>query len=103
MKPLLAGAALILLSGCGYFGHSPAVKTLSYQCGTMPLTVTMRQDDKSPPQVSFFLDGERHILPQAVSASGAKYSDGTYSFWSKGNQAFVQRGERVIVDDCLLR
>lgn len=103
MKPLLAGAALLLLSGCSYFSHQQPVKILSYQCGTMPLTVTMQQDGKSSSQVSFLLDGDRHVLPQVVSASGTKYSDGTYSFWSKGNHAFVQRGERVIVDDCLLR
>ncbi|MEE3663573.1 MliC family protein [Brenneria sp. g21c3] len=102
MKPLLAGAAL-LLSGCGYFSHQQPVKILSYQCGTMPLTVTMQQDGKSSSQVSFLLDGDRHVLPQTVSASGAKYSDGAYTFWSKGDRAFIQRGERVIVDDCILR
>ncbi|MCG8707985.1 MliC family protein [Brenneria sp. 4F2] len=103
MKPLLTGAALILLSGCSYFGHQQSVETLSYQCGTMPLTVTMQQGGKSPSQVSFLLDGDRHTLPEVVSASGMKYSDGAYTFWGKGNHAFVQRGERVIVDDCTLR
>ncbi|QTF08569.1 lysozyme inhibitor [Brenneria izadpanahii] len=103
MKPLLAGAVLILLSGCSYFGHQQSVKTLSYQCGTMPLTVTLRQGNASSPQASFLLDGDRHALPQVVSASGEKYSDGTYTFWSKGNHAFIQRGERVIVDDCVLQ
>ncbi|MEE3650384.1 MULTISPECIES: MliC family protein [unclassified Brenneria] len=103
MKPLLTGAVLILLSGCSYFDHQQSVRTLSYQCGTMPLTVTIQQEGKSASQVSFLLDGERHTLPQSVSASGARYSDGTYTFWSKGNHAFIQRGERVIVDDCMLK
>ncbi|RLM21253.1 lysozyme inhibitor [Brenneria alni] len=103
MKPLLTGAVLVLLSGCSYFGHQQSVETLYYQCGTMPLTVTMQQDDQSTSQVSFLLDGESHTLPQVVSASGARYSDGAYTFWSKGNHAFIQRGERVIVDDCALR
>ncbi|PWC16391.1 MliC family protein [Brenneria corticis] len=103
MKSLLTGAVLVLLSGCSYFGHQQSVNTLSYQCGTMPLTVTMRQDDKSASQVVFLLDGERHTLPQMPSASGARFSDGNYTFWSKGNHAFIQRGERVIVDDCVLK
>jgi len=30
-------------------------------------------------------------LPQAVSASGARYSDGTITFWTKGNTATYQR------------
>ncbi|MCG8155729.1 MliC family protein [Brenneria goodwinii] len=103
MKPLLTGAVLILLSGCSYLGHQQSVKTLAYQCGTMPLTVTIRQGSESSSQADFLLDGDRHALPQVASASGVKYSDGTYTFWSKGNHAFIQRGERVIVDDCALR
>ncbi|MEH2921447.1 MliC family protein [Samsonia erythrinae] len=102
MKRLLMGTALILLSGCSYFGHQQTVETRHYQCGTMPLTVTLQQGGKAPSQVSFLLDGERLILPQTVSASGVKYSNETYVFWSKGDRAFIQRGERVIVDDCRL-
>jgi membrane-bound inhibitor of C-type lysozyme len=30
-------------------------------------------------------------LPQAVSASGARYTDGTITFWTKGNTATYQR------------
>lgn len=100
MKSVLTGGALLLLSGCSYFGHQPTDETLHYQCGTMPLTVTL-QNDSSPPQVRFLLDGERQRLPRVISASGARYSDGAYTFWMKGERAFVQRGERVIVDDCL--
>ncbi|AOR65633.1 MliC family protein [Pectobacterium wasabiae] len=102
MKQLLTGAVLILLSGCSYFGHKQTVETLHYQCGTMPLTVTLQQGGEKPAQVSFLLDGERLVLPQVVSASGVRYSNATYTFWSKGERAFIQRGERVIVDDCML-
>ncbi|PWC14082.1 lysozyme inhibitor [Brenneria roseae subsp. americana] len=102
MKRVLTGMALVLLSGCSYFTPEKTEETLHYQCGTMPLTVTMQTGEQSSSQVSFLLDGERHILPLAVSASGARYSDGTYTFWSKGNHAFIQRGDRVIVDDCIL-
>ncbi|MEQ9769441.1 MliC family protein [Pectobacterium jejuense] len=102
MKRLLTGTALILLSGCSYFGHKQTVETLHYQCGTMPLTVTLQQGGEATPQVSFLLDGERLTLPQVVSASGVRYSNDTYTFWSKGDRAFIQRGERVIVDDCVL-
>ena len=30
-------------------------------------------------------------LPQALSASGARYTDGTITFWTKGNTATYQR------------
>lgn len=32
-------------------------------------------------------DGSEFILPQTVSASGAKYSDGNVTFWTKGSEA----------------
>ncbi|HDL8640055.1 TPA: MliC family protein [Yersinia enterocolitica] len=36
------------------------------------------------------------------AASGAKYSDNHYTFWSKGNTAFVERDDKVIINDCML-
>lgn len=40
-------------------------------------------------------DGQKYTLPQTVSASGARYSDGmTLVWWSKGDSAFVEaRGD----------
>jgi membrane-bound inhibitor of C-type lysozyme len=32
-------------------------------------------------------------LPQAISASGARYSDGRQTFWVKGDRASWQQGE----------
>lgn len=94
-------SASIALSGCSAFGHKEPIKTVHYQCGTLPLTVTLQQDVQ-PPQARFLLDGERLQLPLIASASGEKYSNGRYTFWTKGDHAFVQRAEQVIVDDCLL-
>ena len=90
--------ASILLTACSGFGPKTSVETLHYQCGTLPLTVTVNH---RPAEVKFLLDGERLQLPEVVSASGSKYSNGRYTFWSKGEQAFVQRGDHVIVDDCV--
>lgn len=82
---ILLGSALVL-SGCGMMHKpQPAPETLHYQCGTLPLTVTL---DNPRQQVSFILDGKPLTLTQTVSASGARYSDGTFVFWSKGNGAF---------------
>lgn len=48
---------------------------------------------------AYFIDGTIHIvfsdgreitLPQAISASGARYTDGDTVFWNKGNEAFVE-------------
>ena len=40
-------------------------------------------------------------LPQAESASGARYSDGTTTFWSKGDEAFVQVDGETVIEGCV--
>lgn len=92
----------MILSGCSGFNPSTAEKTLHYQCGTLPLTVTLKRDTQ-PAEAHFLLDGERLQLPQVVAASGTKYSNSRYTFWSKGDRAFVARDEHIIADDCLLQ
>ncbi len=42
--------------------------------------------------VGLEIHGESHKLPQVVAASGAKYSDGDFTFWTKGDTATFQRG-----------
>ena len=63
--------------------------------------LTIMQDNKQD-KVSLVLDGKQLTLPQVRAASGAKYSDNQYTFWSKGNTAFVERDEKVIINDCVL-
>ncbi len=47
--------------------------------------------------------GEVFRLPRAVSASGARYSDGHMTFWEKGGTAFLERDGQVIESKCVLR
>lgn len=46
-------------------------------------------------------DGRTVVLPQAESASGAKYSNGSLTVWSKGNTALVEEGGTVKWQDCV--
>ncbi|QPR27226.1 MliC family protein [Edwardsiella hoshinae] len=94
---MLAGAAL-LLAGCQLFAQGG--QTLHYRCGTLPLTVL--QDNKLR-LVRMVLDGSALTLRQTLSASGVRYSDGRYTFWSTGNEAIIERDGHVIVNDCLLQ
>ena len=91
--------ALGILSGCSSMRAGDSERILHYQCGTLPLTV--RQDNRLA-QVSMILDGKQLTLPQAASASGVRYSDGHYVFWSKGDRAFIERDDRIIINDCVL-
>ena len=97
----LTVATALLLSGCSLMHKEPpSPQTLHYRCGTLPLTVTL---DNAQQQVSFIMDGKPLTLKQTVSASGARYSDDHYVFWSKGNSAFVERNDRIIINDCELQ
>ncbi|PKB88066.1 lysozyme inhibitor [Ewingella americana] len=100
MKKAIFALATLTLAGCSQFHHQQEATTeqLHYQCGTTPLTVTL---DKPAQQVNFLLDGNQLKLKQVAAASGTRYSDGNYTFWSKGPQAFVQRGDDIILNDCV--
>jgi membrane-bound inhibitor of C-type lysozyme len=61
-------------------------------------------DNGPKPSVELALsDGRRWILPQALSASGARYANGDESivFWNKGNTAFIEEGGRTTYRDCV--
>lgn len=45
-------------------------------------------------------DNGPRALPHVVSGSGARYSDGTMTFWNKGDSAFVLRGDSVVMNGC---
>ncbi|WP_437611958.1 MliC family protein [Erwinia sp. V71] len=99
-KFIIAAATLTLLAGCGLRQPADEMKTLHYTCGTLPLTVKL---NNSKQQVSLILDGEALTLQQQPAASGTRYSDGHYTFWSKGDGAFIQRNDNIIISDCLLQ
>lgn len=100
LKGLTVGAVLVL-SGCSLMHTQPEQpKTLHYRCGTLPLTVTL---DNAQQQVSFIMDGKPLTLKQTQSASGTRYSDDNYVFWSKGNGAFIERNDKIVVNDCELQ
>jgi membrane-bound inhibitor of C-type lysozyme len=46
---------------------------------------------------------EALILEHVRSASGAKYSNGRTIFWSKGEEAFVERDGRIVHRECRLK
>lgn len=99
IRPLATCAIAFIVAACGQFSRQPAETVLRYQCGTLPLTV--RQSTR-PPQVALILDGRQLTLPETVAASGVRYSDGHYTFWSKGQNAFVERAGKVIINDCII-
>jgi membrane-bound inhibitor of C-type lysozyme len=58
----------------------------------------------SKPSVQLSLsDGRRLVLPQAESASGARYTnrDESFVFWNKGRTAFIDEGGHRTYTGCV--
>jgi len=64
-----------------------------------PLPVKITQTRQ---QASFVLDNQQLTLQQGLSASGARYTDGVYVFWSKGDGATVYKHDRIVLNNCQL-
>ncbi|WP_243690054.1 MliC family protein, partial [Cronobacter sakazakii] len=85
MKKLLVVLLPTLLAGCSYYDamvERMNTDTLEYRCDEKPLTVSL---NKQREQVSFVLDDKMLHLNQGRAASGTRYTDGIYAFWSKGD------------------
>lgn len=50
-------------------------------------------------------DGRKLDVPQAISASGARYAntDESFVFWNKGDTAFVDEGGKRMYDGCVIK
>lgn len=102
MKKILIICLPTLLAGCSYYNQFVErmhTDTLAYQCDEKPLTVKINQTRQ---QASFVLDNQQLTLQQGLSASGARYTDGVYVFWSKGDGATVYKRDRIVLNNCQL-
>ncbi|MEB3161017.1 MAG: MliC family protein [Synechocystis sp.] len=76
--------------------------TQTYQCSPSEKIVVKTVAGSQPQTLEVTLpDGRTVTLPQDQSASGAKYSNGSVTFWSKGNTALVEEGGELKWRDCV--
>ena len=96
MKKSLTLTIALLLTGCGLAGkQQDEAQVLHYRCGTLPLTVTLTQQ-----QAQLVMNGQSRTLRQEASAPGASYSGDTWRLRTEGDSATIERNQRVIVNDC---
>lgn len=103
MKKLLLVCLPMLLTGCSVYNQfveRMQTDTLEYQCDEKPLTVKLNNTRQ---EVSFIYDNQLQTLKQGVSASGARYTDGIYVFWSKGDSATIYKRDRIVLNNCQLQ
>jgi membrane-bound inhibitor of C-type lysozyme len=102
MKKILIACLPALLAGCSYYNQFVErmnTDTLEYQCEEKPLTVKL---NKTRQEARFIFDNKPLALEQGLSASGARYTDGVYVFWSKGDTATVYKRDRIVLNNCQL-
>jgi membrane-bound inhibitor of C-type lysozyme len=74
---------------------------LVYRCeGGQGFTVEFVNDAR---YALLTLNGQIHKLPQAISGSGARYSDGKTTLWIKGDEGFVEVDGQIILKDCKVK
>ncbi len=88
---------IILLTGAGYYffqmqgPKKTPLNNVAYVCADSKTVQAIYYADSVDLVLS---DGRSFTLPQAVSASGARYAnpDEAVVFWNKGNSAFITEG-----------
>jgi len=96
---LVPTAAALLLAACATTTSKPARDGyVRYRCAEgQEIGVTYQQKGS---RALVETGGWSHLLPLVPAASGAKYSDGKVTFWSKGTTAFMEEGGAVTRKDC---
>jgi para-nitrobenzyl esterase len=90
-------ASCLVASGCKQGG----LKTFVYACAdSVEARVTNLDPEAS--KVRLEVGSRRWTLERDTTASGAKYSDGDVTFWSKGKLATIEEGGRPMCRDCRL-
>ena len=105
---ILASLAGLALAGCNSpstdeatteAADTEASTTVVFQC---PDGETIEANFDNPDEVVVILPGqEAQTLPIIEAASGARYSDGTTTFWNKGNEALVEMDGAVVLSGCV--
>ena len=91
-----ACALLLVVSGCA--AQPAGEKRVIFRCPQgEAIEATIRDE-----AVAVTLpDGVTAVLPQVISASGARYSNGATTLWNKGNTVFIMKGDVVVLKDCV--
>lgn len=89
---LLSLGLLVALTGCWRTSaEHEAPRVFTFNCESA-YTFTVQYDGDT---AVVTLPAGTVRLPQVVSGSGARYSDGNITFWNKGNTARLEVGDRT--------
>ena len=98
-KILFLVVIILVIAGIVYYLKNTSIKA-TFNCAEGKTIMAEFNSEK----VDLVLSDERKIeLPQAVSASGARFanSDESFVFWNKGDTAFIEENGQTTFTDCL--
>lgn len=85
LRPVLAAACVLAAAGCTTASRPPG--PFSYACDAgRAFTVAFTASDR----VTVTAGGRAVTMPQVMSGSGARFSDGEAVYWSKGRTATLE-------------
>ena len=76
-------------------------KWLSFRCPDGQTVMAQFQPQDQFVNVRFA--GRELRLPQVISGSGARYSDGKITFWNRGRSVLMEVDDKIVVQDCMLQ
>jgi membrane-bound inhibitor of C-type lysozyme len=94
---ILPIAALI---SCNTTPTATAASTFTYTCADGGEVQVAHSSDGTASSVTLTFEGDSAILAQVRAASGAKYSNGSLTWWEKGDSGMVLRDDKVVRRDC---
>jgi membrane-bound inhibitor of C-type lysozyme len=95
----LLALVITLMAACS--GSSPAAASgTPYQCDGGKSFVAEFTGEGPDGGVKLTMEGETLEMPLVPAASGAKYSDGTTTLWTKGDEAFIEVGNEIVYENC---
>ncbi len=94
---LIAISAILSVTAC----TKPRAKTWEYSCPDgYAFTITYSKP-KNMGDIAILEDATGTTkLPRSISASGAQYSNGATTFWSKGDEAMIMVGGEIQHKNC---
>jgi len=98
MLSVATGAIAIATPATAQDPAPNVISTATYQCDDgKGFTAVFRDNDT----VRATFGSKVLELPQVESASGARYSDGSTTIFTKGDTAFVEVGNNRLFDNCV--
>ncbi|RZM82601.1 MliC family protein [Leptolyngbya iicbica] len=97
---LLAVLGLALVSCRSPQATNPDGSPVTFTCPTGETITAVFAADSADAVTVTLPEQAEIILPRVESASGAKYSDGTTTFWEKGGEAMVEVNGEITLQNC---